>query len=228
MHFDEQIRGRGLCPLLSPCTLHLGRTTSDVASTFPFYEVVALLIRVHIRVIMSLVYQRQVANWRMRALHAHALEVRCFAHQVRKCGIPYPCRKISVVFQTNNEHVGEAEQYAIMGSRCRTHFQSSLQRPGVASTSGQSITHTKTIWRNIWIRYVFCYRIPAPLVLGVPTKTRLESSIKKWNPHLFLIAFQAQHRAGLPPVQRLCRPILRRLYPMLYGGGFGYQLCVSF
>ena len=38
-------------------------------------------------------------------------------------------------------------------------------------------------WRSIWIRVVFCYRIPAPLVLVVPTKTRLESSTKKFNPH---------------------------------------------
>ena len=30
---------------------------------------------------------------------------------------------------------------------------------------------------NVWIRDVFYDRIPAPLVLGVPTKTRLESSI---------------------------------------------------
>ena len=30
---------------------------------------------------------------------------------------------------------------------------------------------------------MFRYRIPAPLVLDVPTKTRLESSIPKFNPH---------------------------------------------
>ena len=30
----------------------------------------------------------------------------------------------------------------------------------------------------------FCYRIPAPLVPGVPNKPRLDSSIKKFNPHL--------------------------------------------
>ena len=47
--------------------------------------------------------------------------------------------------------------------------------------TGQSVTNYKSKWRNIWIRDVFCYRIPAPLVLGVPTKTRLESSIKKLN-----------------------------------------------
>ena len=48
------------------------------------------------------------------------------------------------------------------------------------SALGPSITNYKSKWRNIWIRDVFCYRIPAPLVPGVPTKTRLESSIKKF------------------------------------------------
>ena len=36
-------------------------------------------------------------------------------------------------------------------------------------------------WRKILTRDVFCYRIPAPLVPGVPTKTRLESSTNKCN-----------------------------------------------
>ena len=56
----------------------------------------------------------------------------------------------------------------------------------------QSITHYKSKWRsNIWIRDVFCYRIPAPLVPGVPTKTRLESSIKKFKPHATFVVVQA-------------------------------------
>ena len=29
----------------------------------------------------------------------------------------------------------------------------------------------------------FCYRVPAPLAPGVPTKPRLESSVKKFKPH---------------------------------------------
>ena len=40
---------------------------------------------------------------------------------------------------------------------------------------GPSISHYKSKWRIIWIRDVFCYRIPAHLVPGVPTKPRLES-----------------------------------------------------
>ena len=34
--------------------------------------------------------------------------------------------------------------------------------------------------------FIWCYfhRIPVPLVPGVPTKTRLESRMKKFNPHL--------------------------------------------
>ena len=51
---------------------------------------------------------------------------------------------------------------------------------------GPSTTNYKSKWRTIWIRDAFCYRIPAPWVLGVPTKTRLKSSIpvKKFKSHL--------------------------------------------
>ena len=34
---------------------------------------------------------------------------------------------------------------------------------------------------------MFCYRVPAPLVPGVPTKARLESSIQKFNPQSHLL-----------------------------------------
>ena len=50
--------------------------------------------------------------------------------------------------------------------------------------SGPPITHSNSKWRYIWIRHVFCCRIPALLVAGVPTKTRLESSTKNFKPHL--------------------------------------------
>ena len=48
----------------------------------------------------------------------------------------------------------------------------------------------------------FCYRIPAPLVLGVPTKTRLESSMKKFKPLrvYFVIAFQATATPATPTI----------------------------
>ena len=42
---------------------------------------------------------------------------------------------------------------------------------------GPSSTNYTSKWRDIWIRHVFCYRTPAPKVLGVQTKTRVESSI---------------------------------------------------
>ena len=42
----------------------------------------------------------------------------------------------------------------------------------------------QTTGRNIWIRDAFCYRVPAHLVAGVPTKTCLESAIKTFNPQL--------------------------------------------
>ena len=52
----------------------------------------------------------------------------------------------------------------------------------------------KSKWRNIWIRDVFCYRISAPLVPGVPTRPRLDSSIKKCDPHLIYdTALQVAH-----------------------------------
>ena len=35
---------------------------------------------------------------------------------------------------------------------------------------GRSITNCKLKWRNIWIRDVFCYRAPAPKVLGSQSK----------------------------------------------------------
>ena len=55
-------------------------------------------------------------------------------------------------------------------------------RPGVftaawtfqAPANGLSITHHKSKWCNIWIRDVFCYRIPARWVPEAPPKTRLE------------------------------------------------------
>ena len=51
--------------------------------------------------------------------------------------------------------------------------------------TGQSLRKykPKSFAGNIWIRDVVCYRIKAPLVLGVPIKTRLESSIKNFTPH---------------------------------------------
>ena len=61
----------------------------------------------------------------------------------------------------------------------RPNFRTLLKRAS-KQHNGQSSTHYESNWRNIWIQDVFCYRIPAPLVLGVPTKTRLESSIKKF------------------------------------------------
>ena len=48
--------------------------------------------------------------------------------------------------------------------------------------------HYKSKWCTFWSRDAFCYRIPAPLgarsqrFLTVPTKTRLDSSIKKFKP----------------------------------------------
>ena len=51
--------------------------------------------------------------------------------------------------------------------------------------------------QNVWIRdtcFAIGSRVPAPLVPGVPTKTRLESNIKKFNPH-FIYDTAVQARA---------------------------------
>ena len=57
------------------------------------------------------------------------------------------------------------------------------KRKSSVQASRLQMTNYKSKWHNIWIRDVICYWIPAPLLPGVPTKTRLESSMKKFNPH---------------------------------------------
>ena len=62
---------------------------------------------------------------------------------------------------------------------------------------------------NIWIRDVFCYRIPAPLLAEVPTKTRLESSINKFTPHSIydsLLLFFFRPTLGYCLDDRICTP----------------------
>ena len=81
---------------------------------------------------------------------------------------------------------------------CTKARQTTRQQPGrwgcwvipSAGCGGQSITHCITSiffyfqnGANSGFEVCFCYRIRAPLVPGVPTKTRLESSIMKFDPH---------------------------------------------
>ena len=71
---------------------------------------------------------------------------------------------------------------------CHRHslFYKQQQQQQQSDPGGQSITNYKSKWpaSNIWTRDVLCYRIPAPLVRRVQTKTRLESRIKKCKPQL--------------------------------------------
>ena len=77
-----------------------------------------------------------------------------------------------------------------------------LPMAGATSASVSQSTHYTSTWRNIWIRDVFYFRIPAPMVQGplVPTKTRPESiscNEEGWTlTHLNMVAFSAQHHFG--------------------------------
>ena len=55
-----------------------------------------------------------------------------------------------------------------------------------ASTCKTPLAHITVIKtaQHLDLRCVLLYRIPAPLVPGIPTKTRLESSIKKFKPYV--------------------------------------------
>ena len=62
----------------------------------------------------------------------------------------------------------------------QTGSMSPIPSRNLVATSPKPVNHThhKSKWlaSNIWNRDVFCYRILAPSVPGVPTKTRLEST----------------------------------------------------
>ena len=55
-----------------------------------------------------------------------------------------------------------------------------------AGVGGQYITHYDATWRrNLVLRWLFCYRIPAPT--GAVGKPRLESSIHILKPHCMYV-----------------------------------------
>ena len=52
---------------------------------------------------------------------------------------------------------------------------------------------------------MFCHRMPAPKVPGVPTKTRLESSIKKFKPYFIYVCFFQAPKTAPPGLFEACQ-----------------------